>query len=281
MQGSTSGNKEKELERIEIELLLEGIYRHYGYDFRNYAYPSICRRVRHRLQAERLSTISSLTEKVLHHPAYMDRLLDDFSINVTEMFRDPSFFLAMRQKVLPQLCDQPVIRIWHAGCSTGEEVYAMAILLHEAGLGAKTMIYATDMNGKATAQAEKGVFPLEKMKQYTKNYHQSGGKREFSEYYSVHGNYVVFHPDLSHHMVFSQHNLVTDHSFNAFDIIICRNVLIYFNEALQRRVLQLFNESLVSRGFLGLGSREGIFSFVRSGLYEEFVRGDRIYRKIL
>lgn len=267
------------LEKIEISLLLEGIYQCYGYDFRNYSFQSIRRRIKHRLSAERIETISGLQEKVLHDRHAMDRLFTDFSINVTEMFRDPDFFLSFREKVVPYLHDLPTIRIWHAGCSTGEEVYSMAILLHEAGLYEKAMIYATDMNADVLVKASRGIFPLDKMQIYTKNYFQSGGSRAFSEYYKVDDAGVAFHPFLAENIVFSQHNLVTDHSFNEFHIIICRNVLIYFDEVLQKRTFHLFQESLIKEGFLGLGSKEGIPYKMRSG-FKEIEPQIKIYSKI-
>jgi chemotaxis protein methyltransferase CheR len=248
------------LEKIEIELLLEGIYKHYGYDFRSYAFSSIRRRVWHRIQAEKLQTVSALTEKVLHHPRALERLISSFSINVTEMFRDPDFFKVFRMRVVPYLRELPFIRIWHAGCATGQEVYSMAILLHEEGLFHKTRIYATDINEQALQIAKLGEFPLSQMKKYTSNYVNSGGETEFSEYYTALSNKVQFHPYLKDQMVFAQHNLVTDSSINEFHVIICRNVMIYFNRELQDRVQQLFYESLSENGFLGLGHREGISS---------------------
>jgi chemotaxis protein methyltransferase CheR len=268
------------LELMEIALLLESIYRHYGYDFRDYAPTSIRRRIWHRIGAERLHSVSGLQEKVLHDPSAMDRLFTDFSINVTEMFRDPSFFAALRHKVIPWLRTVPHVRIWHAGCSTGEEVYAMAILLHEEGLYRKARIYGTDMNGAVLSQAAQARFPLQKMQAYTRNYLQSGGQKAFSEYYAVQGGEAVFHPFLAENLVFSQHNLVTDHSFNEFHLILCRNVLIYFNESMQKRVLQLFNASLVASGFLGLGRKEGIRREGRETVFEAVDPQERIYRKM-
>lgn len=264
---------------IEVSLLLEGIYMHYGYDFRNYSRPSIKRRIRHRMQSERLGTVTQLLNLVLHDRKAMDRLLNDFSINVTEMFRDPDFFLEFRRNVIPRLKHLPMIRIWHAGCSTGEEVYSMAILLHEEGLYSRSMLYATDMNEAVLASAARGIFPLDKMKLYTKNYQKSGGEKSFSEYYSVSNRNVVFHPSLSRNIAFLQHNLVTDHSFNDFNVIICRNVLIYFNDVLQKRVFRLFKESLVPNGVLGLGNKEGLPAACKGICFEELNREQRIYIK--
>lgn len=268
----------EDLERLEITLMLEGIYRYYGYDFRNYSYPSIRRRILNRMQGERSSSILGLLDKVLHDRKAMDRLFADFSINVTEMFRDPGFFLAFRRKIVPLLRAAPKIRIWHAGCSTGEEVYSMAILLHEEGLYRKSMLYATDMNDKVLERAAQRIFPLDKMQLYTRNYLCAGGVEAFSQYYSVNAEGVAFKPFLAENMIFSQHNLAVDHSFNEFHVIICRNVLIYFNDALQRRVMKLFSESLVPSGCLGLGSKEGL---LRSHAvnFEELDAKEKIYRK--
>jgi len=268
-----------QLECIEIGLLLEGIYQYYGYDFRNYALSSIRRRVWHRLRAENLLTISSLQEKVLHDESCMERLYCDFSINVTGMFRDPEFFLALRQKVVPFLRDIPFLRIWDAGCSSGEEVLSLAILLHEEGLLNKTRIYATDMNAKILERARVGQYSLEKMQSYTRNYLNSGGLQAFSEYYEVKSQGVVFDSILSKNVVFAQHNLATDRSFNEFHLILCRNVLIYFNRLLQERVHSLFYDSLCHNGFLGLGSKEEVRLTEYAKCYEEVDKLSKIYRK--
>ncbi|TWD96523.1 chemotaxis protein methyltransferase CheR [Neobacillus bataviensis] len=268
-----------QLQKIEIELLLEAIYRHYGYDFRNYAAPFIQRRALNRMTAEKLRTISGLQEKVLHDPLVMDRLFYDFSINVTEMFRDPSFFKVLREKVIPIVREYPAIRIWHVGCGSGEEVYSMAILLHEEGVLEKTKIYATDINQVNLEKAKQGSFPLEKMKLYTTNYIQSGGEKAFSEYYSVKNEQVAFHSFLKKNIDFFQHNLVTDQSFNEFHIIICRNVMIYFNKELQNHVHRLFYESLFYSGFLGLGKREEIRFTDYAKYYEVLHSAERLYRK--
>lgn len=269
-----------ERERIEIELLLEGFYGYYGFDFRNYAFSSIRRRIWHRIRAEGLATISALQEKVLHHPHILERLVADFSIHVTEMFRDPSFFLAFRRKAVPLLRAHPYIRIWHAGCSTGEEVLSMAILLQEEGLYHKTRIYATDMNEKVLERAKLAVFPLEKMQLYTKNYLAAGGQKAFSEYYTAQADEVQFHPALIDNVVFAQHNLVTDRSFNEFHVIICRNVMIYFDGQLQNRVHHLFYESLCPGGLFALGNREGVRFTSHANCYEELDAAERIYLKI-
>nr|WP_216829286.1 protein-glutamate O-methyltransferase CheR [Alkalihalobacterium elongatum] len=275
----SSEDADLDVERIEIELLLEGIYRHYGFDFRNYAYSSVKRRVWHRVRAEQLNTISELQSKVLHDPLVLKSFLNDLSINVTEMFRDPSFFKAFREKVIPSLRDIPFIRIWHAGCSSGEEAYSMAILLLEEGLYEKTKIYATDMNEDILEKAREARIPLSYMQLYTKNYQQAGGHKEFSEYYTAHHDYVLLNPILKKNIVFAHHNLVTDHSFNEFHVIICRNVLIYFNIALKNRVYDLFYHSLSDGGYLGLGNKETLTSGDTSHFYQEIDRNEKIYIK--
>ncbi len=273
---------DEDLEKLEIELLLNGVYRQYGFDFRDYSYSFLCRRIANRMQAENLKSISGLQEKVLHEPGFINRFISDFSINVTEMFRDPEFFLAFRERVVPVLREYPFIRIWHAGCSTGEEVYSMAILLHEEGLYQKTRIYATDLQENILEKAKKAVFALEKMKVYTKNYHAAGGTQAFSEYYMVSNDKkVALAPYLSENIVFAPHNLVTDQSINEFHVVICRNVLIYFNNFLQERVLNLFHDSLHYGGFLGLGAKEDIKFTAWNKFYDRFAPDEKIFRKIL
>ncbi len=272
-------NDGEELEQIEITVLLEAIYRRYGYDFRDYNYGSIRRRIKHRMSCMNLNTVSALQEMVLHQPRVFEALASDFTISVTEMFRDAHFFKALREQVLPSLKSHPLVRVWHAGCSTGEEVYSMAILLKEAGLYGKCRIYATDINPSSLVRAEKGVYPLHKMQQYTRNYLYSGGKGAFCEYYRVKGHEAVFDQDFKPNIVFAQHNLATDSSFNEFHLIICRNVLIYFNVDLQRRVKQLFYRSLASAGYLALGSKEGIENIKGGEYYGTIDAGNKIYRK--
>ena len=269
-----------DLERIEIELLLEGVYRQYGFDFRSYAYASIRRRLWRRIEAEGLSTVSALQDRVLHEPALMERLLLDLSINVTAMFRDPTFYVAFRELVVPLLRTYPFIRVWHAGCSTGEEVYSMAILLEEEGLYDRARIYATDINEVVVQRAKSGIFPLDRMQEYTENYIRAGGKRSFSEYYMAKYDGALFAPALQRNVVFSQHNLVTDRSFSEFNVIICRNVLIYFDRALQTRVHGLFYDSLVMFGILALGSKETLRLSKYEGCYEIVSPQDKIYRKV-
>lgn len=268
-----------ELQEIEIKLLLEGLYQMYGYDFRSYVRGSIGRRILYRMKAERLPTITALLEKIFHEPGVLERLLNDFSIRMTEMYRDPSFFAAFRNEVVPLLRELPEIRIWHAGCATGEEVYSMAILMQEEGLGKRTKIYATDMNEKALNAAQKGAFPLKKMQQYTKNYLKAGGKKAFSEYYTTDHQFAYFSPKLTGNLTFAQHNLVSDSSFNEFHVILCRNVMIYFDNTLQQQVHRLFYDSLADGGFIGLGSKESILGLPKGIKYTEFNASEKIYRK--
>ncbi|MHC0038879.1 CheR family methyltransferase [Pseudoneobacillus sp. C159] len=269
-----------DLEKLEIELLLQGLYSWCGYDYRDYSYQSIRRRVWNRVRAEKLQSITALLDKVLHDPDCLKRLIADFSINVTEMFRDPFFFLTFREKVVPLLRTYPSIRIWHAGCSTGEEVYSMAILLQEEGLYERAKIYATDINADVLEKAKVGIFSLEVMKEYTKNYLNSGGKKAFSDYYNVTNNGVKFHSQLTKNVVFAQHNLVTDRSFNEFHVILCRNVLIYFNKSLQEKVHGLFYESLGMFGILGLGDKETISYMNKADCYETIGGKQKLYQKI-
>jgi chemotaxis protein methyltransferase CheR len=268
------------LEDIEIQLLLEGVYHYYGFDFRNYAPSSLKRRVRRILQSEDLPTISALQDHVLHDPNYLQRFLLGLTVNVTSMFRDPSFFLAFRQQVVPLLRTYPYIRIWHAGCSTGQEVYSMAILLQEEGLYHRCRIYATDTNEAVLKQAKNGIYPLELMQEYTQLYLKAGGTRSFSEYYTAAYGSAMLRSNLRENIVFSQHNLATDGSFNEFNVIICRNVLIYFDRVLQKQVYQLFYESLCKFGILGLGKQESLRLSGYEQYYEEIQRGEKLYRRL-
>ncbi|WP_123039308.1 CheR family methyltransferase [Cohnella candidum] len=270
-----------ELEKLEISLLLEGIFRQYGYDFRNYAYTSVKRRVTHRLQLEGFDTATRLLDGVLHDPEMFHRLLGDLVIPVTEMFRDPETFQAFRDGIVPELRKLPYARIWHAGCSTGEEPYSMAILLEEEGLLDKTRIYGTDISEGALEQAKDGVMPLERMQLYTQNYQASGGKRAFSEYYVSDHGLVLMKPFLRKNIVFARHNLVTDRSFNEFQVIFCRNVMIYFDTVLREHVHRLFYESLAVGGFLVLGNKESISFTPMAERYEVFDDANRIYRKVV
>ena len=272
--------EELDLEQIEIELLLEGIHRRYGFDFREYAPASLRRRVRRRMDGEKVETISALQDLLLHDPVVMERLLLDLSVNVTAMFRDPTFFLAFREKVVPVLHTYPFSRLWVAGCSTGEEVYSLAILLAEEGLSDRVRIYATDINQAVIEWAKLGVFPLEKMQEYTQNYIRAGGSRSFSEYYVARYDGARFSQALVDGVVFAQHNLASDAAFNEFNVITCRNVMIYFAPSLQEHVHRLFYESLAVFGVLALGQKETIRFSPHEHSFEELDTEERLFRKI-
>jgi chemotaxis protein methyltransferase CheR len=272
--------EQNELEDIEISLLLEGLYRYYGFDFREYSPASLKRRVLERMRAEKIETVSSYQDRVLHDAACMERLLLGLSVHVTSMFRDPDFYQTFRQKIVPILKTYPTVRLWHAGCSTGEEVYSMAILLQEEGLYRKSLIYATDISHDVLRKAKEGIFSLASMQEYTGNYMKAGGKREFSDYYTAHYDNVIFHPSLRTNIVFAEHNLATDGSFNEFHVILCRNVMIYFNKALQERVHNLIYESLSMFGILGLGNKESLKFTPRESFYERLHGRDKLYRKV-
>jgi chemotaxis protein methyltransferase CheR len=272
--------QDTELEQLEIELLLEAVYRRYGFDFRQYAQASLKRRLWRRLIAEGLENISELQARLLHDPPCMERLLLDLSINVTSMFRDPSFYVAFREQIVPTLRTYPFTRIWCAGCSTGEEVYSLAIVLQEEGVLDRTRIYATDINQSVIERARLGVFPLEKMQEYTQNYLAAGGARAFSEYYLASYDGAVFDRGLVENAVFAQHNLVSDRSFNEFHVIVCRNVMIYFDRALQERVFALFHESLARLGVLALGHKETIRLSDFSRHYAEIDPIEKLWKKV-
>jgi chemotaxis protein methyltransferase CheR len=276
----TDGDPAREdIEQIEVDLLLEAVFRRYGFDFREYAPASLKRRLWRRMSAEGLETVSQLQDRLLHEPPAMERLLLDLSINVTSMFRDPSFYVAFREHVVPMLHTYPFTRIWCAGCSSGEEVYSLAILLQEEELYDRTRIYATDINEHVLDTARAGVFRLDKMKQYTQNYIRGGGKREFSEYYVAAYDGARFSRSLTENVVFAQHNLASDRAFNEFNVILCRNVMIYFDKTLQDRVHGLFHASLETFGILALGHKESVGFTAFADSYEAIDAVERIYRK--
>ena len=274
------GALEAAREEIEVDLLLEAVYRQYGFDFRGYARASLRRRLWRRATLEGLSTLSGLQERVLHDEACTERLLLDLSVNVTSMFRDPGFFAAFRREVVPLLRTHPFVRIWNAGCSTGEETWSLAILLEEEGLYERTRIYATDMNEAVLAQARAGLFPLDRMQAFTEGYHAAGGARAFSEYYVAGYEGAQFDRRLADNMVFARHNLASDASFNEFQVIVCRNVMIYFGADLQDRVHDLFHASLERSGVLALGPRESLAFTSHVDDYEALDADQRLYRKV-
>ncbi len=271
---------EESVETLELELLLEAVYRRYGYDFRQYARTSIRRRVAKLIKEERLTTISGLQDRVLHDPSAWDRFLQGISVHVSAMFRDPHFFLAFRRQAIPVLRTYPFIRIWQAGCSLGEEAYSLAILLEEEGLYDRSLIYATDINEATLRQAREGIYPAELMQKYTQNYLLAGGQRAFSEYYTARYEFAMMRPSLQRNIVFSQHNLVSDGAFNEFNVILCRNVMIYFNRELQERTHALMYGSLAMFGILGLGAKESIRFLPQEERYERLESGEKLYRRI-
>ncbi|WDF70791.1 protein-glutamate O-methyltransferase CheR [Sphingobacterium oryzagri] len=264
----------------ELDVLLADVSRLYGYDFTQYSKASLKRRINRICLIDKFTSFAELRYRLLHHPEYLQRFIEEITVNVTEMFRDPSFFKALREKVLPQLGTYPFIRIWLAGCSTGEEAYSIAILLKEANLYKRALIYATDINPGVLEKASKGIFPIAHMKQYSENYILSGGKEDFSSYYMANYDMVKFHTELSEKMIFSTHNLVSDSSFNEFQLIICRNVLIYFDKELQNHVFQLFDDSLDNLGFLALGAKETIRFSNLENKYKQ-LDSEKIWRKTI
>lgn len=265
---------------IELRLLVEAIYLKYNYDFRDYSGASLKRRVRHALIQLKCQSISALQEKVLHEPGVFMQLLQYLTIPVSEMFRDPGYFLALRQNVMPILRTYPSLKVWIAGCSTGEEVYSMAILLKEEGLLERSIIYATDINPVSLERAERGIFSLDNMHSYTENYQQAGGLKSLSDYYTAAYDGALFDKTLRANITFADHSLATDTVFAETHLVSCRNVLIYFNKPLQDRALGLFHESLCHRGFLGLGSKESIDFSAYARSFEALSRAERVFRKL-
>lgn len=262
-----------------LKLFINEIYEYYGHDFAGYSHASFKRRLERVYQMGDFVNFQEFLYKIKNDTSYLTHVIEEITVNVTEMFRDPSFYKVLREELLPSLRTKPFIRIWHAGCSTGEEVYSMAILLSEEGLLSKSLIYATDLNQTVLESAKKGLFPLKLMKEYGENYRAAGGKNDFSEYYSANYGFAKFDDNLSQKMVFSQHNLVSDSSFNEFDLILCRNVMIYFDRELQDRVLQLFDSSLSLLGYLALGTKETL-SFTSVQKNFEQLRKEKIWKKI-
>ena len=265
---------------IELRMLVEAVYLKYNYDFRDYTGASQKRRVLVAMREMECETVSELQSKVLHEPNGFAQLLQYLTIPVTEMFRDPEYFLAVREQVAPFLKTYPSLKIWVAGCSTGEEVYSLAILLKEEGLLERSIIYATDINPESLEAARRGVFPLERMRLYTENYQKSGGKAAFSDYYTAAYGGALFERSLMDNVTFADHSLSTDSVFSETHFVSCRNVLIYFNRRLQDRVLGLFHDSLCHRGFLGLGSKESIDFSSYAERFEPLAKRERLFRKV-
>ncbi|HEY9774418.1 MAG TPA: protein-glutamate O-methyltransferase CheR [Planktothrix sp.] len=269
------------LDDTQVERLLTSIAQQYGIDFSEYAPASMRRRITVLLRNEHLTSLDALRDRVLADPLAMQRFVHGIAVNVTSMFRDPTFYLTFRREIVPKLATYPFIRIWHAGCSTGEEVYSTAIILHEEGLFDRARIYATDIDVLAIERAKLGIFPIETMKEYSANYLQSGGKESLSNYYTADQHNAIFRKYLKRNIVFAQHNLAGDGSFNEFHLILCRNVLIYFNSDLRERVLNLLHDSLRTFGVLGLGSKESLRLSPIRACYDEISEKDRLYKRVV
>lgn len=269
--------KNEDVATIEARLLVEGIYEVYGYDFREYSLSTITRNAYEYAKTRRLHSISSLQDLVLHDPKELESFLWELFVTTTSLFRDPPFYKNVRQNIIPWLKTYPFVRIWNAGCSTGEEAYSMAILLHEENLYHRAKIYATDFQEKTLAIAKQGRFPVDRIDEYTKNYLEGGGKYALSDYYIIKGNEVLFDPELTRNVAFLLHNLATDQSFQEFNLILCRNVMIYFNKALRNRVHDLFYSSLCHFGILSLGEKESLYFTSHEMDYRELKGG---YQKI-
>ena len=267
------------IEDKDIDLLMNDLLDIYGYDFTSYSKASLRRRVLRLYALDKFPSFAEFRFRVRSDESYLKRFVEEITVNVTEMFRDPSFYKSVREEILPVLGTKPFIRIWHAGCSTGEEVFSMAILLKEANLLRKSLLYATDLNPSVLDKVRKGIFPLQQMKQYSESYIASGGTEDFSQYYTANYGHAKFDQELSEKIIVSTHNLVSDSSFNEFDLILCRNVLIYFDKDLQDRVLKLFDASLGSLGYLALGTKETLkFSLVQNKFKQ--LNREKIWRKI-
>lgn len=268
-----------EIEDLEIQLLLEALYQRYHYDFRHYARASIKRRLTQARAQLGFASVSAMQDRVLHDPAMLPRLLGFLTVQVSEMFRDPSYFRALREKVVPHLRTYPSLKVWIAGCSTGEEVYSLAILFREEGLYDRTIFYATDINPDALAAAEAGVYGLDRIRKFTENHQKSGGKSSLSDYYTAAYSRAAFDKSLRNRVVFSDHSLVTDAVFAEMHLISCRNVMIYFDRPLQDRAIGLFRESLTRKGFLGLGSKESLRFSAHAAAFSEFAAEEKIYQR--
>jgi chemotaxis protein methyltransferase CheR len=268
-----------ENENLEVRLLLEAIFQKYGYDFRQYTKASIKRRILQRVERGGFDSITQLQRAVIYDRKAFEALLLDLTINVTEMFRDPPFFQALREEVLPSLAREEFVKIWHAGCATGEEIYSMAILLKEAGLYDKARIYATDLDEAVLAKARAGIFPADRIKEYTANYQRAGGGESFGDYYTARYDGAIMDKSLRKNIVFADHNLATDGVFAEVDMVVCRNVLIYFGRELQERAVGLFTDSLRQGGFLCIGSKESLRLLACGERFEPLVEEQKIYRK--
>lgn len=268
------------IEQEEYTVLLNSIRSFYGYDFTDYAEASLKRRITLFMNNKRISTVVELERLLLNNEILFEEFLQELSVTVTEMFRDPFFYKTLREVVMPRLATYPFIKIWVAGCATGQEVYSLSILLKEEGLFDRSVIYATDINQKSLHIAREGVYGVENMKLYTNNYQQAGGKRAFSEYYQSKYDAVMFDRSLRENVVFSAHNLAIDQSFNEFQLVLCRNVIMYFNQNLQNKVIDLLYGSLCTFGFIGFGDKESLLFYEKKDFFEETDRKAKIFRKV-
>lgn len=269
-----------DVETLEIELLLTAVARRYGYDFRMYSPASLRRRIRRAVVEEGVQTVSALQEVLLHDPDALERFVSILSVHVTAMFRDPAFYRALREEIVPMLRTYPFVRVWHAGCSTGEEAYSLAVVLSEEGILDRCRIYATDLSAELLDRARRGIFSLSAIRDYTANYVRAGGTKDFSQYYRAGHDAIRFRDDIRRNLIFSQHNLASDGSFNEFQLILCRNVMIYFNPTLRRRVHELLYESLAIFGVLGLGMRETMAGNPLAKRYAVVDESVRLYRRV-
>ncbi|MEL4073056.1 CheR family methyltransferase [Ochrobactrum sp. GPK 3] len=277
MRGAHSNDS---AEDIEMRLFLEALFLRYHYDFRNYSLGSIRRRLKQAREQLGFASFSAMQNQLLHDPDMLSHLLRFLTVQVSDMFRDPDYFRAIREQVVPHLRTYPSLKVWIAGCSSGEELYSMVILFREEGLEDRTLFYATDINQDALSAAEAGVFVLDRVRSFTENHQRSGGRTSLSDYYQAAYGRVVFDKSLRRNVVFSDHSLATDAVFGEMHLISCRNVLIYFDHALKNRVLGLFKESLIHKGFLGLGAKESVRFSDHAGTFADFVREEKIYQKV-
>lgn len=269
------------LDDEQIDIVLNDLIEYHGYDFTGYSRSSLTRRIYRLMSLDKCVSFDDFRFRLKYDVGYLNRFVEEVTVNVTEMFRDTDFYKVLRADILPMLATKPLIRIWHAGCSTGEEVYSMAIMLKEANLLHKSLLYATDINPAVLNQAREGIFPLTQMKLWSENYIEAGGKQDFSSYYTANYDRAKFDSSLAERFVLSTHNLVSDRSFNEFQLILCRNVMIYFDKPLQDKVLKLFDDSLETLGFLALGTKETLkFSSV-AHKFEQVGREQKIWRKIM
>lgn len=269
-----------QIDDAQLELILQDVQDAYGYDFFNYSRASLKRRIMRLMVLDKFLSFAEFRFRLKNNKEYFHRFITQVTVNVTEMFRDVSFYRTLREQIIPMLATKPLIRIWHAGCSTGEEVYSIAILLSEANLLHKSLLYATDINPRVLENVRSGIFPLNQMKLYSDNYIKSGGQKDFSSYYIAHYDSVKFDERLSERMILATHNLVSDRSFNEFQLILCRNVLIYFDRHLQDRTLQLFHDSLEALGFLALGTKETLKYSSITSAYAQLDNKEKIWRKM-